>query len=145
MPLFTVKTTANREIAVADDILEFDYTGIYAAVAPEEVQNYLFVEAESYDAVVEVVKDTPNAQKVLQGETSMGEVEHFLNPGSDVDDIREGDTVEITSGPYEGDTATITSINKATEHVTLELTESPVPIPIELRGDQVRVLDAEAY
>ncbi len=144
MPLFTVKTTANREIAVADDILDFDHPDIHSAVAPDEMSNYIFVEATSRDAVSSLIRDTPNAQRVLEGETSMSEVEHFLTPGSEVEDIQEGEMVEITSGPYEGDTAIIQSVNQATERVTVELKDAPIPIPIELRGEQVRVLDSHA-
>lgn len=143
MALYTVQATSGRESDVADTILDND-DAVYAALAPAEMKGYVFVEAERHTTVVNAISDIPSAQKVLDGQTSMAEIHHFLSPGSDVDDIAQGDHVEITSGAYEGDTATIQTVNAAEEQVTVELDDAPVPIPIALRGDQVRVLDANA-
>ncbi len=143
MGLFTVKTTASQEETVARMIIERDIEEIHAALAPEDMTSYVFVEADSQAIVERLLDDIPHAQKVLSGSTGISEVEHFLDPGSDVEGIEVGDLVEITGGPYQGEKATITNIDESNDNATVELVEATVPIPVTLRGDQLRVLDSD--
>jgi len=46
----------------------------------------------------------------------------------------------MVSGPFRGETAKVTHIDDSKEEITVELFESVVPIPITVRGEQVRVL-----
>lgn len=138
MALFTVKTPANQEPAVVDEILDRGPDGIHSALAPAATSGYVFVEATDRATVDQLPSVVPRIQKVLDGETSMAEVEHFLSPGSDVADVSMGDRVEITTGAYEGDTATVQNVNAAAEEVTVELEDEVISIPITLRGDHIR-------
>ncbi|MCK5112046.1 MAG: transcription elongation factor Spt5, partial [Thermoplasmatales archaeon] len=61
-------------------------------------------------------------------------------PASAVAKITEGDTVEMVAGPFRGEKAKITHIDYAKEEITVELLDSMVPIPITVRGEQVRVI-----
>ena len=54
--------------------------------------------------------------------------------------IEEGDIVEMVAGPFRGETAKVTHIDDTKEEITVELFESVVPIPITVRGEQVRVV-----
>lgn len=143
MSLFTVKTTASREETVVRMIMERDRDGIHAALAPEEMTSYVFVEADSHGVVDRVLEDIPHARNMLDGETGFSEIEHFLDPGSDVEGINVGDIVEVTSGPYQGEKASVKTIDEANDQVTIELAEATVPIPVTLRGDKLRVLDSD--
>jgi len=49
-------------------------------------------------------------------------------------------TVSYARNMLEGETAKVTHIDDSKEEITVELFESVVPIPITVRGEQVRVL-----
>jgi transcription termination/antitermination protein NusG len=46
----------------------------------------------------------------------------------------------MSAGPFRGETAKVTHIDDTKEEITVELFESVVPIPITVRGEQVRVV-----
>lgn len=148
MPLFAVQTKKSSEETVVEMILNQEFDDIYAAIAPENMVSYVIVEADTGPVVELAIEEIPNARKVVkQGdmfkETRMSEVEQFLEPSSDVEGVSEGDFVEITAGPYQGEKAEITEVDGGNENVTVKLYEATVPIPVTIRGDQVRVLDSE--
>ena len=101
------------------------------------------VEADS-DAVFERISDEiPHMRGVVPGESNLSEVEHFLSPKPDVEGIAEGDIVELIAGPFKGEKAQVQRIDEGKDQVTVELYEATVPIPVTVRGDQIRVLDSE--
>lgn len=145
MTLFAVKTTASQEETCAEMITERGYDEIHAALAPEDMTSYIIVEADSVGPIERAIDEVPHANSVLQGQTSMTEVRDFLEPTSDVEGINEGAVVQLTGGPFSGDKAKVTGIDNANEKVTVEMLEATVPIPVEVRGDQIRVLDQEEW
>ena len=46
----------------------------------------------------------------------------------------------MVAGPFRGEKAKITHIDYSKEEITVELLESMVPIPITVRGEQVRII-----
>lgn len=145
MGLYAVKTTASHEGTVVNMITNKGYQEIHAALAPEQMTAYVVVEAEDRNYVERAVEEIPHANKVLQGETSMSEVETFLEPASDVEGLEEGAVVRLTGGPFQGEKAKITEVDDSNERATVELYEATVPIPVEVRGDQLRVLDKDEW
>ena len=87
-----------------------------------------------------MVKTVSYARNMLEGDVPIDQIEHFLTPASSVAKIAEGDVVEMVAGPFRGETAKVTHIDDAKEEITVELFESVVPIPITVRGEQVRVI-----
>ena len=82
-----------------------------------------------------------HARIVLKNETSMEEIKHFLVPKPAVSGIEEGTIVELIAGPFKGEKAVVKRVDHTKEEITVELYESIVPIPITVRGDNVRVID----
>jgi transcriptional antiterminator NusG len=78
---------------------------------------------------------------VVRGETTFAEVAHFLVPKPVVSGISEGTIVELIAGPFKGEKAVVKRIDAGKEEITVELYESVLPIPITVRGDNVRVVD----
>ena len=144
--IFALKTTANKERKVVDDIVkllkdhpEFD---IKAIMAPDELRGYVLVETpDEYARMEQIVRLIPNARAVVKGETSFAEVEHFLEPKAAVAGIDEGTIVELIAGPFKGEKAVVKRVDAGKEEITVELYESMVPIPITVRGDNVRVIE----
>jgi len=143
MGIYAVKTTASQEQTVADMIIAREEPKVHAALAPDSVTSYVMVEADDNSVFDRILDEIPHANGVVQGESSMAEVEHFLSPKPDVEGIAEGDIVELIAGPFKGEKAQVQRIDEGKDQVTVELYEATVPIPVTVRGDQIRVLDSE--
>lgn len=126
-------------VKVLEDHDEFVIT---ALMAPDEVRGYVFIETpDEYARMEQLVRLIPNARAVVKGESEFSEVEHFLEPKPAVSGIEEGTIVELIAGPFKGEKAVVKRVDAGKEEVTLELYESMVPIPITVRGDNVRVIE----
>ena len=143
MGIFAVKTTASQERTVADMIANREEPNIHAVIAPDSLTSYVMVEADDSAVIERVLEEIPHARGIVPGESSIGEVEHFLSPKPDVEGIAEGDIVELVAGPFKGEKAQVQRIDESKDQVTVELYEATVPIPVTVRGDQIRVLDSE--
>ena len=143
MGVFAVKTTASQEQTVADMIINREEADIHAVLAPDSLTSYVMVEADNNAVLERVMEEIPHARNIVPGESSIAEVEHFLSPKPDVEGIAEGDIVELIAGPFKGEKAQVQRIDESKDQVTVELYEATVPIPVTVRGDQIRVLDSE--
>ncbi|MDD1713080.1 MAG: transcription elongation factor Spt5 [Methanoregulaceae archaeon] len=145
--IFAIKTTSKQERTVADNIKKAIDTKatdvkVSAVIVPNELKGYVLVETqESLPRIEQLVEKVPHARTVVRGETSLGEVGHFLVPKPVVSGISEGTIVELIAGPFKGEKAVVKRIDANKEEITVELYESVLPIPITVRGDNVRVVD----
>jgi len=140
--IFVVKTQVGQEENVANLFEKASKrTGkIHAILAPKELRGYIFVEGEDIETIKRIIRHMKYARDVLEKEVSLEEIEHFLFPPSAVANIEEGMIVELVSGPFKGEKAKVTRIDDAKEEITVELLDAMVPIPITVRGEQVRIL-----
>ena len=141
--IYAIKTTASQERTVADMIMNREEPSIHAALAPDSLTSYVMVEADDHNVFDRILDEIPHANGVVPGESSIAEVEHFLSPKPDVEGIAEGDIVELIAGPFKGEKAQVQRIDEGKDQVTVELYEATVPIPVTVRGDQIRVLDSD--
>lgn len=141
---FAIKTTANQERVVAN-LMEMAVRkyklSIYSILAPKELRGYIIVEAGSMDDMLKAIRGLPHIKGVVKGETSFTEVEHFLAPKKAAEQIKEGFTVEVSSGPFKGELAVVKRVDEAKNEITVELIEAVVPIPVTVKADHVRVVD----
>ena len=144
--IYIVKTTANQERSVANLIemmAKKENRDIQAILAPDELKGYVLIEASSPEEVEFTIQTLPHARSMIKGASTLKEVEHFLTPKTAVIGITEGSIVELISGPFKGEKARVKRVNETHEEITVELFEAMVPIPITIRGDNVRVLKRE--
>jgi transcriptional antiterminator NusG len=141
--IYAVKTTASQERTVADMIMNREEDDIHAALAPDSLTSYVMVEADDTGPLSRVLEEIPHARSIVPGQSGIGEVEHFLSPTPDVEGIAENDIVELVAGPFKGEKARVQRIDEGKDQVTVELYEATVPIPVTVRGDQIRVLDSD--
>jgi transcriptional antiterminator NusG len=145
--VFAIKTTSKQERTVADNIKRAIDDGktdikVTSIIVPDELQGYVLVESpEKLNRIEQLREMIPHARAVVRGETSLAEVGHFLIPKPVVSGIDEGTIVELIAGPFKGEKAVVKRVDTAKEEITVELYESVVPIPITVRGDNVRVVD----
>ncbi len=142
--IYALKTTINQEKAVGHMVghkaKKQPDVGVVAVLSPPELRGYVLIEAYDRDMLEKLIKGVPHARGLVQGETALAEVEHFLTPKPAVAGIAEGDIVELVAGPFKGERARVQRIDAGKEEITVELFEAMVPIPVTVRGDSVRVL-----
>jgi transcriptional antiterminator NusG len=143
MGIFAVKTTARQERTVADMIATKEEDEVHAVLSPDSLTSYVMVEADGTAVLDRLLEEIPHARSIVPGNSTIAEVEHFLSPTPDVEGIAEGDIVELVAGPFKGEKARVQRIDEGKDQVTVELYEATVPIPVTVRGDQIRVLDSE--
>jgi len=145
--ILILKTSIGHERAVVDGVAGKAKTGgdkgIFALLAPGKLEGYVFMEAMNTDLVRETCRGVRKAKGLVDGETKLSEIEHFLTPKPLVSGISEGDVVELVAGPFKGEKARVQKIDESKEEITVELFEATVPIPVTVRGDSVRVLEKE--
>ena len=141
--IFSIKTQVGKEQSAADLInsrSDKSKVKIPSILVTPELRGYIFLEGYDKERIKEMIKTVSYARNMLEGDIPVDEIEHFLVPASAVAKIAEGDVVEMIAGPFRGETAKVTHIDDAKEEITVELFESVVPIPITVRGEQVRVV-----
>ncbi len=141
-----VKTQIGQEKNVADYIYSLSQRTslkVFSILAPKPVRGYVFLEVMSPQELDEAIGNMRKAKGVVEGETELNEIEHFLAPKLAVEGIVEGDIVELSAGPFKGEKARVTQIDESNDEITVELFEATVPIPVTVRGDHVRVLEKE--
>lgn len=141
--IFSIKTQVGKEQNTADLInsrAKKQKLDIPSILVTPELRGYLFLEGSERERIKDMIKTVSYARNMLDGDIPIDQIEHFLVPTSSVAKISEGDVVEMVSGPFRGETAKVTHIDDTKEEITVELFESVVPIPITVRGEQVRVV-----
>jgi len=141
--IFTIKTQVGKEQNSADLInsrAEKSKLDIPSILTTPELRGYIFVEGFDEEHLKNTIKTISYARNMLEGDIPIEQIEHFLTPASAVAKITEGDTVEMVAGPFRGEKAKITHIDYSKEEITVELLDSMVPIPITVRGEQVRII-----
>ena len=141
--IFTIKTQVGKEQNTADLINSRSSKSkikIPSILVTPELRGYIFIESYDEERIKDMIKTVSYARNMLEGDIPIEQIEHFLVPASAVAKIAEGDVVEMVAGPFRGETAKVTHIDDTKEEITVELFESVVPIPITVRGEQVRVI-----
>lgn len=144
--IFVVKTTVKHERTVADNIWKIakkERLGIYSILAPNELKGYILIEADGPEVVNRAIASVPYARTMVKGQSNFAEIEHFLTPKASISGITEGTLVELIAGPFKGEKARVKRIDSTREEITVELFEAMVPIPVTVRGDNVRILERD--
>ena len=141
--IFSIKTQVGKEQNAAillNSRADKSKIKIPSILVTPELRGYIFLESYERERIKDMIKTVSYARNMLEGDIPIEQIEHFLVPASAVAKIAEGDIVEMVAGPFRGETAKVTHIDDAKEEITVELFESVVPIPITVRGEQVRVV-----
>ena len=142
--VLAIKTSRGYEREVADTLLaraEEKPDVVFALLVPSALRGYVFAEGMSFEGVREMLKGIRKARGLVEGETTLKEVEPLLVPKITVEGFVEGAIVELISGPFKGEKARVKKIDQTKEEITVELIEAVVPIPVTVRGDHVRMLE----
>ncbi len=144
--IYTVRTTASRERQVAETLMIVATrreTGVYSIINPHNVKGYIFVEGSSRDEIAQAVYGIHHAKGVIDKPLKLKDVEHFLGEESVEITVKKGDIVELVSGPFRGEKARVSRINKVKQEAVVELLEAAVKIPVTVKTDALRVIQKE--
>ena len=142
--VFAIRTTAGQEKNVANLIairIESAKLPIKTILVPEMLKGYIFVEAEGPHFVEEAISGIKHVRSRVPGIVSFSEVERYIIVKPVIEELDEGDTVDIISGPFKGMRAKITRVDDTKEEVTLELLEATFTLPITVHADYVKVVE----
>jgi transcriptional antiterminator NusG len=141
---FIVRTAPGKEDKFMDSaykmIAKKEDHGIYSIFRPESVKGYIFAEAESLTKVVDAFRSVPNSKGVIRKEIPSQEFEKYFDKEAEKVNVNERDIVEVVAGPFKGDRGRVTRLVPGKDEVVIEPLSSPVPIPITLSIDDVRVI-----
>lgn len=144
--IFVVRTTIGQEKNVAEMLesrIKIRELPVKAVLVPQEIRGYIFVEADGKSAVERAESGIRHIKGLIDRQVPFQEIEELLEPKPTIKGLEKGDTVELTGGPFKGERARIIKIEENKEEVTVELFEATVPIPVTVRGDQVRVMEKQ--
>lgn len=139
--IVVLKTQMDQERSVADSLAAKADLGdkdIYAILSPANLRGYIFVEGMNTDRMREKTRDIRKARSFVEGESSIDEIGHYLQPLSPVVGLAEDDLVELVSGPFKGECAKVQQIEAGKEEIKVLLVGAMVPIPITVKADSVR-------
>jgi len=142
--IYAIRTTANKEKNVASklyDRIERDGHDISAIIVPG-IKGYILVEGSRKD-IDKAYRGVAHARGLVAGKTALSEIDHFLVPKPAVTALAVDYIVEVSAGPFKGERAKITRVDKTKNEITIELLEATVPIPITVPAESVRVLEKE--
>jgi transcription termination/antitermination protein NusG len=142
--VLAIKSSRGYEREVADTLLaraEEKPDVVFSLLVPAALRGYVFAEGMSAEGVREMLKGIRKARGLVDGETTLHEVEPLLVPRVTVEGFVEGAIVELIAGPFKGEKARVRKIDQGKEEITVELIEAVVPIPVTVRGDHVRMLE----
>ncbi|MBU0763023.1 MAG: transcription elongation factor Spt5 [Candidatus Altiarchaeota archaeon] len=157
--IYAVKATAGQERVVAEllyressnkrQMLKAEGGKIYSVLYTPGLKGYVLVEANSPGVVEDLARDVPKTRGLLlkekgnlesAGVINISELEKTLKPKPVVAEVNRGDMIELIAGPFKGEKARIAKIDKDKNEITVELIEVAVPIPVIVRGDDIKIL-----
>jgi transcriptional antiterminator NusG len=143
--IYAIRTTSGQEKTVArllSSRIGLKKLPILSIFVPEVIKGYIFVESPGPHIVDEAITGMKHARGKTKGTIPIDSLEKFLITKPIIEELNEGNVVEVTGGPFKGLKAKITNVDKVKEEVTIELQEEGFAIlPITVHADYVKPLE----
>ena len=159
--IYAVRVTARQELVVSRLLYQEvksrrdegrEEKGIYAILYSTGLKGYVLIEADSPGIVKDLVSTAPKTKGMLlkekgnvnsAGTISIDDLEKILIPTPVVKEVSKGDLVELVSGPFQKEKARVARIDMDKDEITVELIEAAVPIPVIVKGADLKILKKE--
>ncbi len=138
--IFTIRTTRGREKTVISSLearMSQENLNIQSIFYPQELKGYIFVEGEEAD-VETLVRNLRHVRGIIKKPVPISDLEKFLSDKPKEIILEKGDIVEIVGGPFKDELAKVERIDKVNREATIELLDSPVPIPLTIDVELLR-------
>jgi transcriptional antiterminator NusG len=146
---YIIKTSANREALCADLIVskvkkEKMEDVIKSIIYIPEMKGYLFIESDDETYVRKAIFGIPNVKGVVRGKTvDISELEKFFEEKDISKELKKGDIIEITAGPFKGEKGKVIRIDSSKNNITVEILNAVVPIPVTVSSLYVRKVNSD--
>jgi len=153
--IYVLKTLTGQERSVARMLAKRSRDSgvrVGSILVPESLKSYILVESSTKIDIQNPAFKIPHLLGIIEsksrntiddGIVTFEEVKKFLNPEPIISSIQKGSIVELISGPFKGEKSKVVRIDESREEVVLELIEAAVPIPVTVKGDQIRIIQKE--
>jgi len=155
--IYVVRATVRQEQVVArllfqeaENMMKREAEeNVYSVLYSPNLKGYVLVEADSPGVVQDIAKNTPKTKGLLlkekgnidsAGTIKIEDLENILMPTRIVEEVSKGDLVELISGPFKKERARVAKIDKDKDEITVELIEAAVPIPVIVKGDDLKII-----
>jgi len=143
--IFTIRTTVGQESLVVDILgskVKADELNVLSLCVIPGLKGYVLIEADCELTVRRAIANTPHikGKGVVGGDVKIDELTALLEAKPLMKSIKEGQKVELITGPFKGEKAKVLRVNDTKEEVTVELLEAAVKIPVTIRAEHIRVL-----
>jgi transcriptional antiterminator NusG len=140
MRVFTLKTSFGKEeeVAAAVQLRARTHRGVKVGkvISTPKLRGYLFIEAMDENELINLASGIRHARGII-GEASADEIKNFLVPEVPVEDLKEGDLVDVIKGDLKGEVGRIKRIGPG-EEVALELVNALVPLTVNVKMEQLK-------
>ncbi|MBD3262119.1 MAG: transcription elongation factor Spt5 [Candidatus Altiarchaeales archaeon] len=162
MPIYVVKATAGQERVVAELLyretvnrkkkIKEEGGEVYSVLYTPGLKGYILVEANKPGVVADLARNVPKTKGLIlkekgnldsAGTIKIEDLEETLEPTPVVTEVNRGDLVELIAGPFKGENARVAKIDEDKNEITVELIEAAVPIPVVVRGDDIKIIKKE--
>ncbi len=144
--IFVVKVTTNKEDKamemIVDKVLKRN-VGVYALARPHGVRGYVFLEAPDREHAEEAVYNLPYVKGILPTQVKYSEIRQMLEPVASEIKIEKNDIVEIIGEAFKNEKAKVVRVDKQKGEAVISLLGAAVPIPVNVRLDNIRVIRRE--
>ncbi len=143
--IFPIRTTVNQEQLVVDILsskIAKEDLNIYSIAVIPGLKGYILIEADNEVTVRRGITDTPHIKGsgIVKGAVKIEELDTILEAKPLMKTIKEGQKVELISGPFKGEKAKVIRVNPTKEEVTVELLEAAVKIPVTIKAENIKVV-----
>jgi len=144
---YAVRVTVGQEANVAKVAalkVQADGLSVKSLIIPPNLRGIIIVEAENAGIVRDLFRDIRHVKKVVFGTISKEELHRMLFQEEVEEEFKEGDVVEVTSGPFKDMKGRITRVNKEKREVVVEFLDVSFTLPVTLSMDVLKLVKRES-
>jgi transcriptional antiterminator NusG len=141
---FVVRVATKQEKVVAlmiEKKIKADNLPVYSVFFHEPVKGYVFIETDDENAAYQAISGIKHVKGILEKPMKDEEIlSMFKVESKKEEEIKVGDIIEISAGPFKGERAKVLAIDRAKDEYTVEPLEAIVSIPVRLKGKNIKVI-----
>lgn len=143
--IYAAKTTGGQESLVVEILqhkIKKEDLEVYCLGVVPKLKGYILIEAKDRLTAQRLISDVPHikGRGLVSGEIKIEELTPLIEAKPLMLSLKEGEKIEIVSGPFKGEKARITRINPAKEEITVELLQATIKIPVTIKVENIRVI-----
>ncbi|AAY80781.1 transcription elongation factor Spt5 [Sulfolobus acidocaldarius] len=139
---YVLRVTGGQEINVAlileERIKTNNINEIFSVVVPPNIKGYVILEATGPHVVKLISSGIRHVKGVAHGLIQKEDVTKFVSKSVALPAVKEGDLVEVISGPFRGMQAQVVRVESTKNEVVLNILESSYPVQVTVPLEQVK-------